>query len=68
MHDCPICKTRHSEDPKVCERNRNEAIQKELSEIFEKLLKEWGDTPEIRLLIVNYTFGYMGASFGLHIS
>ena len=39
-----------------------------LSQVFEELLKREGDTPEVRLAIVNYTFGYMGASFGLHVS
>ena len=42
-------------------------VAKTLSEMFEKLLDEHGDTPETRLAIVNYTFGYMGAAYGVHI-
>jgi hypothetical protein len=67
MFDCPICGTRHSENPEVC-KNRVEAkIRGVLSTTFEQLLQEIGDTPTIRLMIANYTVGYMGASFGLHI-
>lgn len=42
-------------------------IQRELAGTFEELLKEYGDTPEIRLKIAEYTMGYMGASYGLHV-
>jgi hypothetical protein len=42
-------------------------IQKYLSQLFDKLLAEYKDTPETRLLIVQYTMGYMGASFGLKV-
>ena len=43
-------------------------IQDYLSNVFENILNELGDTPETRLMIVQYTFGYMGASFGLHVA
>lgn len=43
-------------------------IIKELASLYEKLLKQHGDTPEVRLLIAEYTMGYMGASYGLHIT
>jgi hypothetical protein len=42
-------------------------IQKELSDTFDRLLKEHGDNHKNRLLVANYTLGYMGASFGLHV-
>jgi hypothetical protein len=42
-------------------------IKKELLNTFERILKEHGNTRKIRLLISNYTLGYMGASFGLHV-
>ncbi len=42
-------------------------IQEALSALFENLLSKYGDTPETRLMIVHYTMGYMGASYGLHI-
>lgn len=48
-------------------RNRDEAIRKTLSKTFESLLQQAGDTEDVRLLICNYTLGYMGASYGLHV-
>lgn len=42
-------------------------ILKELSETFEHILKEYGDTRKIRLLMANYTLGYLGASFSLNV-
>jgi hypothetical protein len=42
-------------------------IQKYLSQLFERLLAEYKDTPEARLFIAQYTIGYMGASFGLKV-
>jgi len=42
-------------------------VQKQLSEIFERILKEHRDTRKIRLLMANYTLGYLGASFGLRV-
>ena len=66
MLDCPICKTRHSEDPTFCENNRRVDIQRRLAKTFERLDKEWGNESDVRLMIANYTFGYMGVSFGLH--
>lgn len=38
-----------------------------LSNVFDELLTQLGETGEVRLFIANYTIGYMGASFGLHI-
>ena len=67
MHNCTICNTRHSEDSKLCLRNRDNAIFESLSETFESLLQQAGNTPEVRLKIANYTLGYMGASYGLHV-
>ena len=38
-----------------------------LANVFDKLLTQLGQRREVRLFIANYTVGYMGASFGLHI-
>lgn len=43
-------------------------IQKQLSVVFEKILKQHGNTPETRLKIADFTFGYMGVSYGLHVN
>lgn len=67
MYDCPICGTRHSEDPEVCRERVRKGIGKVLSKTFDRLLRECGDTAAVRLMIANYTVGYMGAAFGLHI-
>ena len=67
MFDCEICKTRHSEDPEICRKNRDKAIQEALAKTFEALLQQW-DSPEVRLKIANFTLGYMGVSYGLHAS
>ena len=37
-------------------------IRKELSDVFEKLIEKFGYTQEIKMAIVQYTMGYMGAS------
>lgn len=66
MYDCEVCKTRHSENPEVCRRTRDKAIQQVLSKTFERIYKQAGHTPEVRLAIANYTLGYTGASYGLH--
>lgn len=42
-------------------------IKKELSETFERILQKYGDTRKTRLLVTNYTLGYLGASFGLQV-
>jgi hypothetical protein len=42
-------------------------IQNTLATVFGELLANTGNSPEVRLAIVKYTFGYMGASYGLHI-
>ena len=47
---------------------RDKGIREALSKTFERLLQDAGDTPEVRLLIANYTLGYMGASYGLHVA
>jgi hypothetical protein len=44
------------------------AIQCKLAETFEAILKAHGDTPQTRLFIAEYTMGYTGASYGLHIA
>lgn len=67
MHDCEICGTRHAEDPEVCRAKMKRVWEQVLSEAFEGILKEVGDSPRVRLMIANYTIGYMGASYGLHI-
>lgn len=64
MNVCPICGTKHPESPN--EECKGPLIVKQLSEIFEKILADC-DTPELRLTICNYTLGYMGAQYGLHI-
>ena len=43
-------------------------IQTKLSKLFEELLAIYKDTPETRLLIAEYTMGYMGASYGLKVN
>jgi hypothetical protein len=67
MQDCPICGTRHSESPEICRARVEKAIQGRLSEAFETIFESVGDTPAIRLIIANYTIGYVGAAYGLHI-
>lgn len=42
-------------------------LRNKLAKTFEELLKTYEDTPEVRLFIVNYAVGYMGAVYGLHI-
>ena len=46
--------------------NRKE-IQKVLSDTFAKLLKQHGSTPATRMIIAEYTIGYMGVTYGMHI-
>jgi hypothetical protein len=46
-----------------CERE----IRETLSKVFEELLATYKDTPETRLIIAQYTMGYMGASYGLKV-
>ena len=55
--------------PQITEQEREQriAIQKKLATLFQRLLEQYGDTPVVRLQIVNYTMGYMGASYGLHV-
>lgn len=40
---------------------------RQLSVIFERILKEYGNIPAVRLAIAQYTMGYMGVAYGLHI-
>lgn len=68
MHDCDICGTRHAEDPEVCRAKMKRALEKVLSEAFEGILKEVGDTTRVRMMVVDYTVSYMGATYGLHIA
>lgn len=42
-------------------------IHEALFEMFTRLLGEFGDCPDTRLLIAEYTIGYMGVSYGLRI-
>ncbi|MDD5513508.1 MAG: hypothetical protein PHD09_07050 [Candidatus Omnitrophica bacterium] len=37
-----------------------------LAKDFEYLIGQYGDNPEVRLAIGNFTFGYLGLSYGLH--
>ena len=46
--------------------NMNE-LGKRLSVLYEQILYEYGNTPVVRLAIAQYTMGYMGASYGIHI-
>jgi hypothetical protein len=64
---CEVCGKRHTEDPQVCREKTRTAIGKELSETFERLFKQYGDTGVVRIMIANYTVGYVGAAYGLHI-
>jgi hypothetical protein len=67
MFDCSICGTRHSENPEACRAGAEEAIKGRLSEAFELIFEQLGDTPAIRLMIANFMLGYTGATYGLHI-
>lgn len=67
MYDCSICGTRHSENPEICRARAEEAIKGRLSETFELIFEQLGDAPAIRLMIANFTIGYVGATYGLHI-
>lgn len=42
-------------------------VQDKLAQMFERIIQEYGDSPELRLAIAQYTMGYMGVGFGLHI-
>ena len=67
MHDCAICGTRHAESPKECEAKAKQVVRQHLSATFDALLREY-DTPRVRMMVVNYTVSYMGATYGLHIA
>ena len=43
------------------------ALRKRLAEVFEEILNRFGDSPQVRLAVANFTLGYMGTSYGLHI-
>jgi hypothetical protein len=49
------------------EYNEQKEIRQKLAKLFTELLATYKDTPDTRLTIVQYTMGYMGASFGLKI-
>jgi hypothetical protein len=66
MYDCPMCGKRHAADS-ICQEQAAKAIQSVLSSCFEGLLTKYGDTKYLRLKICEYTFGYMGAQYGLHV-
>jgi hypothetical protein len=42
-------------------------VRNKLTKVFEEIFHEYWDTGKMRLFIVNYTMGYMGAVYGLHI-
>lgn len=42
-------------------------IQNSLSRTFKHIIKKYGYTADVRLMIVQYTVGYMGATYELHI-
>ena len=48
---------------------KKENARKKLAEVFEELLKQFHDEENYRIRedIANYTIGYMGVSFGLHV-
>ncbi len=48
---------------------KKENALKKIAEVFENILKEFygEDNSRIREDIANYTIGYMGVSFGLHV-
>ena len=48
---------------------KKENARKKLAEVFEELLKQFHgeENCQIREDIANYTIGYMGVSFGLHV-
>lgn len=46
----------------------NRLIQQNLASAIEGILSTYGDTQQTRLLIANYTLGYLGVSFGLRVS
>lgn len=49
--------------------HKKERALKKLAEVFEEILKEFPceGNDQIREDIANYTIGYMGVSFGLHV-
>lgn len=48
---------------------KKEQVRKKLAELFEHILGEFPGEENYRIRedIANYTIGYMGVSFGLHI-
>ncbi len=48
---------------------KKEKAVKKLAEVFEEILKQFHgeENYQIREDIANYTIGYMGVSFGLHV-
>jgi len=48
---------------------KKENARKKLAEVFEELLKQFHGEENYRIRedIANYTIGYMGVSFGLHV-
>jgi hypothetical protein len=67
MFTCNVCGAQHPESPRLCKEKTEATVHKVLVETFAQLLRKTGDTPVTRLMIANYTVGYMGATFGLHI-
>jgi len=68
MNDCPICGHKHPETPAECGEKTRKIIQDQLAMTFATLLESTGDTRHTKFMICNYTLGYMGAQYGLHIS
>ena len=53
-----------------CEyRRKKKEVLEHLGGVFANILQEFGEdeNPRIREDIANYTVGYMGATFGLHV-
>ena len=48
---------------------KKEEVLKHLAGVFENILQEFGEDDNLRIRedLANYTVGYMGATFGLHV-
>lgn len=64
---CKICGRDHEHSEDSCKEITQRGVQTELSRVLERVIDKYGDTNAVRLMIANYTVGYTGADFGLHI-
>jgi hypothetical protein len=64
---CQVCGRQHAHSQDTCREMAERAIHTELSKTFERLLETCGDTDTVRLMIAQFSVGYTGAAFGLHI-